>query len=380
QSIYLFRGADLEVYQEIVGRLPGEVERLTVNYRARPELVAFVNVVGRRTIQAPAYVPLDPSPERGPGGTVEMMLFRGLGAGEARESEAEAIAEWVAAGVAAGRFATGDVALLLRALGEAHHYTDAFRRRGIDFAIEGEKHFYAAQEVLDLLNLLGAIADPTNELAVVGVLRSPLGAVRDRDLLHLRDADALCPLDADRVPHGLPDVRRLYQTIAQLHARAWRVPVGDLLAEVLERFPLAEIARATFRGEQAVANIDKLVEALTAEGTTLAAALAEYRRRFGEREEEGEAPLADEQLDAALREEGLVLGEEAEQTLRGDGFEVSVRLCDQIEPAWGPPPVPAPAPAPDYAAERAAWVEREAAARRLQAALLLRRPSSGTEP
>ena len=159
QSIYLFRGADLEAYGEIVRRLPGEKEHLTVNYRARRELVAFVNAVGRRTMEQPAYVPLEAA--RGDGGSIELLLFSDLGAGEARESEAEAIAEWVAAGIAAGRFAAGDVALLLRALGEAHYYTDAFRRRRIDFAIEGEKHFYVAQEVLDLLNLLAAIADPT---------------------------------------------------------------------------------------------------------------------------------------------------------------------------------------------------------------------------
>src|SRR5439155_414324 len=86
--------------------------------------------------------------------------------------------------------------------------------------------------------------------------RSRRRAVRARDLLHLRDADALCPFDAERVPAGLPDVRRLYEAIVRLHERAWRVPVGELLREVLERFPLAEIARATFRGEQAVANLD----------------------------------------------------------------------------------------------------------------------------
>src|SRR5437899_6645362 len=72
QSIYLFRGADLEAYAEIARRLTGgrdeQVERLTVNYRARPELVAFVNAVGRRTVHEPAYVPLDASPERGAGG------------------------------------------------------------------------------------------------------------------------------------------------------------------------------------------------------------------------------------------------------------------------------------------------------------------------
>lgn len=303
QSIYSFRGADLEAYATIAERLTGgrasHVERLSVNYRARPELVHFVNAVGRRVMQEPAYVALVPGPGRPAGGRVELMLFEGHDADGARAAEAEAIAEWIAAGSAAGAFAWRDVALLLRALPDAHHYTEAFRRRGIDFAIEGEKHFYATQEVVDLLNLLRAIAEPTDELAVVGVLRSPLGAVRDRDLVHLRDAHALSPLDAERVPLALPDVRRLFDALAELHARARRLPVDDLLRDVLARFPLLAIARASFRGEQAVANVEKLVRALAGAGeVTLGAALADYRRRLEDLEEEGEAPLADEQLDA----------------------------------------------------------------------------------
>lgn len=303
QSIYLFRGADLEAYQEITRRLTGgetdAVERLSVNYRSRRELVRFVNAVGRRTMRAPMYVPIEPSPACGAGGRIEIMLFPGMDADSARRAEAQAIGDWVVERVERGCTRPGDVAVLLRSLTQAHHYTEAFRRRGIEFVIEGEKQFYATQEVVDVLNLLGAIADPVDELAVVGLLRSPLGAVRDGELLALRTAHALCPLDHGRVPDRLSHVRDLYLAIAELHGRSRRIPARDLIAEVFERFPVLELAQKSQREEQAVANLRKLAEAIgVAREQTLAAALLECRRRFREGDDEGEAVLGDAELDA----------------------------------------------------------------------------------
>jgi ATP-dependent helicase/nuclease subunit A len=302
QSIYLFRGADLEAYQAVTRRLTdGEaarVERLGVNFRSRPELVRFANVIGRRTMTAPEYVAIEASQQAVPGGTIEMVLFPHLEAGAARACEGTAIGAWVAAGVAQGRFRAGHVALLLRSLASAEHYTEALRAHGVEFLIEGEKHFYAAQEVLDVLNLLAAIVDPADELAVVGVLRSPFGAVTDRELVTLRHAAALSPFHADRVPAGLAHVRAFYERLVVLHRRSARIPASDLLAEILEQFPVLPLARATRRRDQAVANVRKVLDALDVPGITLAAALEEQRRRLRYAEDEGEAVVGDEAVDA----------------------------------------------------------------------------------
>jgi ATP-dependent helicase/nuclease subunit A len=302
QSIYLFRGADLEAYQAVTHRLTQgdgtRVERLTVNYRSRPELIHFVNAVGRRTMMAPDYVPIEPAPHALPGGIIELALFPGVEAGAARAREAEMIAEWVHDGTRDERFRAGDVALLLRTLASAEFYTEAFRARGIDFLIEGEKHFYAAPEVQDVLNLLSAIDDPVDELAVVGVLRSPFGTVLDRDLAALRQADALTPLHPERVPAGLGHVRQLYQRLAALHARCQREPAHALLKDIAEQFTVLPLVRANPRRDQAVANVRKLLETLGRAGATLSSALAEERRRARTREEESEAVVGDEALDA----------------------------------------------------------------------------------
>jgi ATP-dependent helicase/nuclease subunit A len=299
QSIYMFRGADLEAYQAISDKLTGgadsAVERLATNYRSRPELVGYVNEVCARIMSRPAYEPILPAPNAPVGGRVEAIVFPGVGADEAREREGRAIADWILAEA----LRWGEVAILLRSLSGADHYTTALRSRGIDYAIEGEKSFWRAPEVIDLLNLLTASVRPSHEPAVIGLLRSVLGAIRDVDLLALRRAAALSPIDADRVPPDLPHVRELFQGVRDLHRRCRREEPAAIVHAALGRFPLREIWAASARGEQAVANIDKAVEVLTGGSRrSLDAALREGRRRSIEAEDESESPVADEGLDA----------------------------------------------------------------------------------
>ncbi|MHC4607329.1 MAG: UvrD-helicase domain-containing protein [Planctomycetota bacterium] len=297
QSIYLFRGADLEAYMMILNRLTAggrNVERLSMNHRSRKEVIDYVNAACADIMGVPQYEKIEPSPDRGGGGKVEGLFFGDMKAGEAREAEAGAVADWILG----EKLRFGDVAILLRSLKDSHYYTGALRAKGIPFAIEGEKTFWQVPEVIDFVNLLTAIAHPTHEPAVVGLLRSPLGAVADRDLLHLRDAGALCPLDAAKVPEKQGHVRRLFEALADLHRLSRRLRTAELVRRALERLPLREVWAAGFRGEQAVANIEKLVTDISAEDAPLDAAIEEARRRSRELEEEGESPLADEKLDA----------------------------------------------------------------------------------
>ncbi len=303
QSIYLFRGADLGAYQAIANRLTGGradlVEHLPTNYRSRRELVCFVNAVGRHTMEMPRYAPIEPAPHALGGGRIEMILFPGLSAEDARRAEAETIADWVAVRCRERQLHPREVALLLRTLRQADHYTSALRRRGIAFVIDGEKQFHTAQEVVDFVNLLTVVSDPSDVVAVAGLLRSPLGAARDVDLVALHTAGALCALDPERVPAELAHVRRLYERLLVLHERSRRVPTASLVREMLEVFPLIELARAGPRADQAAANVRKLADQIAFGGApTLRAALDECRRRFVEGEEEGEAALADDELDA----------------------------------------------------------------------------------
>ena len=75
--------------------------------------------------------------------------------------------------------------MLFRKLTDIHDYLEPLRRRGIRYVVEGERHFYAAKEIIDAVNLLRAIDNPNDRLALVGVLRSPIGGMTDQSLYDL---------------------------------------------------------------------------------------------------------------------------------------------------------------------------------------------------
>ena len=300
QSIYSFRGADIMAYQKLVDRIlaeGGERAVLSTNFRSHGGILDFVNAVFEKVIVEngplqPAYEPIRPKAGAAPalpGPSLEAILIEDASADESREAEGEAIADWIAA---KRGFAYRDVAILFKALTDAEVYLEALRARDIPYVVQGEKYFYGTTEVVDFVNLLGAVADPNDRISLAGVLRSPYGALRDQELYELRKS-----LDY-RTPSDLP----VFAFLKRWNALAGTLGVAELIDRIFEEGWALEIARAGYHGEQAAANLLKLREKafeLEAKGgRTLREFLELARRAVRDREEEGESPLADESLDA----------------------------------------------------------------------------------
>ncbi|HRC43176.1 MAG TPA: UvrD-helicase domain-containing protein, partial [Nitrospira sp.] len=181
QSIYAFRRADIEAFDHVVDRLEdsGALRcELATNFRSHAQVLDLVNGVFNRLLVAqpaiqPPNVPLIVQPDRSsqfrnPG--VELRLVASeddgdLDSAAATRVEAEQIALMVSglrrpagqggeAGGPESGLRPGHVALLFRKLTQAEHYLEALRRHGIAYIIDGEKHFYRRQEVIDLVNIL----------------------------------------------------------------------------------------------------------------------------------------------------------------------------------------------------------------------------------
>lgn len=254
QSIYGFRGAEVEVFAESIRELEaegGEAIPLDVNFRSRSRVVDTVNAIFERLMQLepgddPAelerlgFVGHEPieaaAPDMDDGPVVEILLDLPMEDGEehrdtneesTRDREARRLAERIDALVRGGepvlrdrsegadpgalrpaRFR--DVAVLLRAITDVKAYERAFRRRGIPFYVVAGKGFYDRPEVVDLLNLLEFLDNRTDELALAAVLRSPLFGVSDETLLALR-ADRLRRMAEEASPRGA--ARQLYDAL-----------------------------------------------------------------------------------------------------------------------------------------------------------------------
>ncbi len=333
QSIYAFRRADIEAFDHVVDRLERDGAlrcELATNFRSHAQVLDVVNGVFNNLLVAtpsiqPPNVPLTVQPNRSNRlrhSGVELRLVVSeedddVDASAATRMEAEQIGLTLSRllhgseeeGVATEPEALlrpGHVALLFRKLTQSEPYLEALRRYDIRYVIDGEKHFYRRQEVIDLVNLLRCIENPHDRIALTAVLRSSLGGLPDSVLVALREMDALDYREIGRLaawssPHA-EALQRLYRVLTSLHARAQRCPLPEVMDHIFQELPVLELAAASLHGEQAVANLFKVRQ--------MAADLAEHPartlngfvevmlERLVEEPEEAESALSEDTLDA----------------------------------------------------------------------------------
>ena len=248
QSIYGFRGADVDVFREMTARIQaknGLPITLNRNFRSQPPLIRFFNLLFEHVFQRPGLtsdelnelgyvehergfaaredqdaspvvellVDLRPddkqsermnslprgveSPVGGPGDeAVEQLLAK------PRERDAEQLATRIISLVgnesisATGRDGAStrhtleyrDIAMLFRAMTEVHLYESALRRAGVPYVTVDGRGFYAREEITDFIQLLRFLDNKTDEVALAAVLRSPICGLSDDALLAVRSA------------------------------------------------------------------------------------------------------------------------------------------------------------------------------------------------
>lgn len=186
QSIYGFRNADPEVfaeYRETLRASGAQIDELRGNYRSRPEILDAVSRaldgqpgVEPRNLEALRAFP----PSFGP--PVELLIGRGE---DPAAVEAALVASRIRHWRDCGAYRFADMAVLVRTLAAMEPFETEFERSGIPFLVSGGRGFLEARESRDILLLLAALVNPLDEVALIGLLRSPLVGLRDQDILAL---------------------------------------------------------------------------------------------------------------------------------------------------------------------------------------------------
>jgi ATP-dependent helicase/nuclease subunit A len=372
QSIYRFRGADIEAYDRAVTRIlecGGERLTLGASFRSPDEIVEPINRLftgwmragdEAERISSPPYEPIASARGSASGSEARVEIWSVLSPGpigDRRSAEADAIAAWIArdSSAADGGPDYTPYAILLRALTQAGLYAQALRRAGIPFLVEGGRDFYERREVADLLAFLKAVANPNDGAAVLALMRGPLGAVPDTELARFAAAggrlDRAGGAWIDLEP--FPGVSRTVDTLKSFRERMVGRASDDIIRAALTETPLALLHASTFEGAQRVANLGKLVARagdIARQGSSLERTLQVIEEEFQGERTEGESPLADETVNAVRilsvhKAKGLEykkviipdLGRQASRSdsegtgvawLRRDGGRPAVRLAD----------------------------------------------------
>ncbi|MFA6636485.1 MAG: UvrD-helicase domain-containing protein [Candidatus Omnitrophota bacterium] len=232
QSIYRFRRADIDTYN-IVKKMfeegGGEILSLDANFRSLPPIGHLANSIfsgifpENGTKYQAAFAPLltirnnEEKKRRGgrgsegqkgirhpetpatrgifinPVGKVEKHALRLVA-----ERDADVIARWIKWAVSGGiklersenerimgltgRPIPSDFMILTRAKARLHIYARALEKMGIPYEISGGESFGDSEELGEICRLFRCLAEPSDPLNLVTVLRGPLFGVSDRDL------------------------------------------------------------------------------------------------------------------------------------------------------------------------------------------------------
>jgi ATP-dependent helicase/nuclease subunit A len=200
QSIYRFRNADVTVFREHweEARAAGRAESITVNFRARGEILDAIDLAFERT-WGEGFEPLREAPGAREGAAaqseprVELLAVdrardawkelseagdffgESLHAAPAwRAAEARVLAKRIDELTRDGRWKYGDVVILFRATTAMGFFERALDERGIPVHVVGGRGYWGQQQVADLRHWLAALANPLDGLALYSVLASPL--------------------------------------------------------------------------------------------------------------------------------------------------------------------------------------------------------------
>ncbi len=266
QSIYRFRRADIDIYNEVRARLEsatnGDVLPLTSNFRSVPLLCEWANSVFKTQFpstassHSPQYARLDPVDKKptGPAGIYTLTIPADVERGEIPLFEADAIARYVHAEVAARRRKYGDFLILTRKKRGLQVYADALERLQIPAEVSGAGAFGESPEVLELGLLLSALADPQDAVSLVGVLRGSLFGISDRDLFAYRQAGGWFSIFANAPQGAHPGAQRVIDALLSLrtmHRWTQVLPVGAAVERILEESGYLALAATSPGGIEA---------------------------------------------------------------------------------------------------------------------------------
>lgn len=202
QSIYRFRGADVQVYKRHLAKIksthPDGLIELPDNFRSHGDVLHFVDRVFEQShvfgdefmsLSASRFESSVKSPFRGNDTRVNVMLTtyparRGIDSAAVTRFEARRIVERFSELRDAGHTA-GDMVILLGRMTRAGVFADALREAGFACVIAGGSIFSSAPEVHIMRRLVEVIANPHATASLFEILSSEMFVLSADDFIEL---------------------------------------------------------------------------------------------------------------------------------------------------------------------------------------------------
>ncbi len=311
QSIYRFRGAQMEVFENLCAQLGSSQHvDLDMSFRTHAAGVGFVNHLFAELLDA-RYDPICSHRSDAPDwASVEILIADGTDDAPLKKQAdcssaqagltAQRIEEMLTGGerlvwdAAAKQWRTvrpGDIAILFAGMTHALKYERQLQKRNIPYYVVAGSGFFNRQEVYNLLNALRVIDNPSDDIAFFGLLRSEIVGLDDNALMHIAQtvpAPYLAnhftkPFDALKdllTETQLQQLQFACDLVGRLGASKNSMRIDELLTQLLDETGYEATLLGQFQGKRMLGNVRLLMDKARSVGSQIS--LSEFITQIGE--------------------------------------------------------------------------------------------------
>ncbi len=270
QSIYMFRGADLEIFNKTKKDIQQSADeqsllKLPHSFRLSPELTLLTNRIFSQLFINPnsifnevEYDELVCARKDSENSKVEFLISE-IG-DENSSEESEMIAKKILEITSDKSTDFKDIAILSRKRKSFSKIEESLINYKIPYLIYGGKGFYQRQEIYDLHNYLSFLVNPSNDAALIGILRSPFFCLSDLELYNISNVDAQVYFEKLKEKSlrdsKLTKICDLLKTHIQLSKS---LQISLLIHQILIDTGYWAIVSSKTNSEQYISNIEKLI-------------------------------------------------------------------------------------------------------------------------
>lgn len=282
QSIYMFRDAELAVFQqtkEDIKQVDGEEYLLSLpaSFRMAPAICGLTNYMFRKLFENPKdifneveHTDLICGKSDELHGEIEVLVGvdkpkeEDLVEGEEIPSEAEMVARRLITlhedGAKPVPLEWKDMAVLCRKRNSFAELEEVFFEHNIPYTIVGGKGFYQRQMVFDISNYFQFLIYENNDAALAGILRSPFFSLSDSDLysIWLQRKGSLWNC-LQQCAHTDKRIEAIVTTLHENRALAATMGIAELLRKIVRETGYLTILASRSDGAQEMANFEKLL-------------------------------------------------------------------------------------------------------------------------
>jgi ATP-dependent helicase/nuclease subunit A len=266
QSIYMFRGADLQIFnktKEIIRERTDDASLLQLphSFRLSAQLTLFTNSLFTQLFANPnilfnevGYDELICARSNSSDGEIAFLISDGT---EETESENELVVSKIIELVKNRDADFKDIAILSRKRKSFTALEAKLLERDIPYRIYGGKGFYQQQEIYDIYNYLLFLTNPNNDEALIAILRSPFFMISDSELYEISKTNGNSFWE--KLNNSSTKYSNIIHELMLDIQKSKSAELSILIREILTTKGYFSKVVSKQNGNQILANLDKLI-------------------------------------------------------------------------------------------------------------------------